>query len=78
MALKPIREVPTELPQARLYLEDVEEITQLLQEKLPPDARANHPESNTNSLKKPQIPLMTLNKRGPFPSHWKFLRLPVT
>jgi hypothetical protein len=43
MALKPIRVVPTELPQARLYLEDVEEITQLLQENLPPDAAGQPP-----------------------------------
>ncbi len=43
MALKPIREVPSELPQARLYLEDVEEITQLLQENLPPDPTGQPP-----------------------------------
>ena len=43
MALKPIRTVPTELPQARLYLEDVEEISQLLQEHLPPDAAGQPP-----------------------------------
>jgi hypothetical protein len=42
MALKPILVVRTKLTQARLYLEDVEEITQLLQENLPPDA-AGHP-----------------------------------
>ena len=66
MALKPIRTVPTELPQARLYLEDVEEISQLLQEHLGPDAVAQAaPDSNTNSPEKPLLPLTTSNKKGP-------------
>lgn len=44
MALRRIRAVPTNLPQARLYLEDVEEITQILRDNIAPDSvgqRAN-------------------------------------
>jgi hypothetical protein len=38
MAIKQIREIPRELPLARLYLEDLEEISHLLQDCIPADS----------------------------------------
>lgn len=44
MAITPIRRVPDELPYARLYLDDIEEITKILLDAYGADERAKRAE----------------------------------